>query len=225
MPVGPAYTCACPPWVLDPVRRLHPWFPNPPTPGLSTVGSPTCVISPNPTPKHSILPPNFSHRCTTPSPPLPSRGMHPPSLQPPPIPQTTAIAHPTHSPTPTQPHVQGSTRLHECVSDLECCTQPAQDPVHLGEGGEGVEHQGLSHVCGIPQHFPQPTPQETHRMAAKALDGDCICPRAPASTPNAQPHTHTAAPSNGVTALWLAAPARWWPLAAFDVGVGLGFRV
>jgi len=123
-------------------------------------------------------------------PPLPSRGMHPPSLQPPPIPQTTAFAHPTHSPHPNSAPCEGSTRLHECVSDLECCTQPAQDPVHLGEGGGGSWAPGAEPCVWDTSALPTANPQETHRMAAKALDGECICPRAPRSHPKC-PATHT----------------------------------
>jgi len=97
-------------------------------------------------------------------------------------------------PTPTQPHVRAPPgSMSVCLTWNAAHSQPRIQCTWVREG-EGVEHQGLSHVCGIPQHSPQPTPQETHRMAAKALDGDCICPRAPPPTPNAQPHTHTAAP-------------------------------
>jgi len=131
-------------------------------------------------------------------PPLPSRGMHPPSLQPPPTPQTTAIAHPTHSPHPNSAPCEGSTRLHECVSALECCTQPAQDPVHLGEGGGGSWAPGAEpcvwDTSALPNSQPPRKPtewQQRPRMGTASV----LAPAA--STPNAQPHTHTAAPSNG----------------------------
>jgi len=97
-------------------------------------------------------------------------------------------------PTPTQPHVRAPPgSMSVCLTWNAAHSQPRIQCTWVREG-ERVEHQGLSHVCGIPQHSPQPTPRKPTEWQQKPWMGSAsvLAPRA--SAPNAQPHTHTAAP-------------------------------